>query len=140
MGPYRYSLNDTIRWYDELSAANADAPNFARLFVVPGMGYCNGAIATDKIDLLTALEDWLEEGIPPDVVVAGVAAGNPDILADWSASRTRIVTVDDIIALANVAPGTAQPSACPHGLPVGGDVNVAVIIQAVNDALNGRGG
>jgi pimeloyl-ACP methyl ester carboxylesterase len=84
-----YSLNDTIRWYNELSAANANTPNFARLFVVPGMGHCNGGIATDKFDLLTALEDWVEEGIAPDVVVAGVTAGNPDIPADWSASRTR---------------------------------------------------
>jgi pimeloyl-ACP methyl ester carboxylesterase len=81
-----YSLNDTIRWYNELSA---NTPNFARLFVVPGMGHCDGGTATDQFDLLTALEDWVEEGIAPDAVVAGVAARTRDIPADWSAGRTR---------------------------------------------------
>ena len=50
------------------------------------------------------------------------------------------MTINDLITLVNIALGTAQPSACPNGdLPLGGEVNVAVIIQAVNNALNGCG-
>lgn len=37
--------------------------------------------------------------------------------------------------------GQRPTSVCPNGgLPLGGDVNVAMIIQAVNNALNGCGG
>jgi hypothetical protein len=48
---------------------------------------------------------------------------------------TGSVTVDEILALVNIALGTAQPLACPHGVPSGTEVNVALIIQAVNQAL-----
>ena len=47
------------------------------------------------------------------------------------------VTVNELITLVNIALGTAQPSACPHGVPSGGTVDVALIIQAVNNALSG---
>jgi photosystem II stability/assembly factor-like uncharacterized protein len=50
------------------------------------------------------------------------------------------VTVNEIITLVNMALGTADASACPHGVPSGGSVDVALIIQAVNNALNGCGG
>jgi hypothetical protein len=49
------------------------------------------------------------------------------------------VTVDEILTLVNIALGTAQPSACLHGVPSGADVNVALIIQAVNNALSDCG-
>ena len=51
---------------------------------------------------------------------------------------TGTVAVNDIITLVDIALGTAELSACSNGgLPLGGEVNVAVIIQAVNNALNG---
>ena len=55
------------------------------------------------------------------------------------------VTVDEIITLVNMVLGNqTQLSACPHGIPPSvtnvSQVDVAVIIQAVNDALNGCGG
>jgi hypothetical protein len=40
----------------------------------------------------------------------------------------------------NVALGNAQAEACPHGVPSGAEVNVALIIQAVNSALSGCSG
>jgi hypothetical protein len=49
------------------------------------------------------------------------------------------VTIDELITLVNIALGTAQSSACPHGVPSGAGVDVALIIQAVNVALNGCG-
>jgi len=49
------------------------------------------------------------------------------------------VTVNEIITLVNIALGNTEPSACPHGIPGGAEVNVALIIQAVNHALNGCG-
>jgi hypothetical protein len=45
------------------------------------------------------------------------------------------VTVDEILILVNIVLGSAQPSACPYGIPSGDEVDIAVIIQAVNHAL-----
>jgi len=84
-----FSAHDTIRWFDELGAANPDRANFARLFVVPGMGHCSGGPATDRFDLFAALVNWVEKGSAPDNVTAGVAAGNTDTPSNWSATRTR---------------------------------------------------
>ena len=47
------------------------------------------------------------------------------------------VTMTDLITLVNIALGNAEPGACPNGLAIGGDVNIALIIQAVNNALSG---
>jgi hypothetical protein len=47
------------------------------------------------------------------------------------------VAINNIITMVNIALGTAAPSVCPQGVPSGADVNVVVIVQAVNNALNG---
>jgi CSLREA domain-containing protein len=46
----------------------------------------------------------------------------------------RQVTVDEFITLANIALGTAQPSACPNRVA---EVDIALLILAVNNALYG---
>jgi hypothetical protein len=45
------------------------------------------------------------------------------------------VTVPQIILLVNIVLGTAQLSACPHGIPGGIQPNITLILQAVNNAL-----
>jgi hypothetical protein len=44
-------------------------------------------------------------------------------------------TVNELITMVNIALGNA--GTCPHGIPSDAEVNVALIIQAVNNALNG---
>lgn len=46
------------------------------------------------------------------------------------------VTVAEIITMLNITLGTAEPSACPNGIPAGAKVDISLIIQAVNHALN----
>jgi len=53
---------------------------------------------------------------------------------------TGSVTINEIITLVNIALGNTQPSACPHGVASGSEVNVAMIIQAVSTARSGCGG
>jgi hypothetical protein len=55
-------------------------------------------------------------------------------------SGTSIVAIDDLITLVTIALGNAPPSACSHGVPSDADVNVAMIVRAVNNALNGCSG
>jgi hypothetical protein len=67
-------------------------------------------------------------------VVASTCVGDCDGSGD--------VTVDEIVTLVNMALGNqTQLSACPHGLPAdvtdASQVDVAVIITAVNNALSG---
>lgn len=47
------------------------------------------------------------------------------------------VTVNEIVTLINIALGNATAAGCPDGVPGGAEVNVAVIIQAINHALDG---
>ena len=49
---------------------------------------------------------------------------------------TATVAISDLITLVNMALGDTQ-AACPNGVPSGTEVTVALIIQAVNNALSG---
>jgi len=42
---------------------------FFRLYMVPGMTHCSGD-GTDRFDMLTALEAWVEKDVPPARIVA----------------------------------------------------------------------
>jgi hypothetical protein len=44
------------------------------------------------------------------------------------------------LTLVNIALGNADATACPNGIPNGAQVDVALILTAVNNALNGCGG
>ena len=80
------SPNETIAWWTKLNTEQGGAAAaFARLFLVPGMNHGSGGPATDKFDMLSALEDWVERGVAPDSVLA--AASNPGFFG--VASRTR---------------------------------------------------
>ncbi len=54
-------------------------------------------------------------------------------------SGTATVAINDLVALVSIALGD-EVSACPNGLPADSDVDVAVLIEAVNNALHGCGG
>lgn len=84
-----FSVNDTINWYKKLQANDPAAGDYAKLFVVPGMGHCSGGPATDRFDAFTALVKWVEQDTPPTKIVAATTPGNKEIPATWSASRTR---------------------------------------------------
>ena len=41
-----------------------------RLFMVPGMGHCGGGDGPSSFDMVSALEQWVENGRAPDQIVA----------------------------------------------------------------------
>jgi feruloyl esterase len=48
-----------------------------RLFMAPGMNHCGGGDGPSRLDAVSALEQWVEQGKAPDRMVAShVAAGN----------------------------------------------------------------
>jgi hypothetical protein len=46
------------------------------------------------------------------------------------------VSISDLITLVNIALGSHPVSACPHGIPPGKPVDIALLIRAVNNALH----
>jgi feruloyl esterase len=67
-----FSMYDTVNYYESLSAAHGAATSsFARLFLVPGMNHCSGGLHTlDSFDPLSAIAQWVENGIAPDSILA----------------------------------------------------------------------
>ncbi|MBY4946083.1 tannase/feruloyl esterase family alpha/beta hydrolase [Cupriavidus respiraculi] len=78
---------DTIAYYERMRGAQggqAQADDFFRLFLVPGMGHCSGGSGATNFgnggapsptpdaghDLLMALDEWVERGVAPDRIVA----------------------------------------------------------------------
>ena len=75
---------------EALRAADRKAASYARLFLVPGMNHCAGGPTTERFDVLTALEDWVEHRTAPETLVASVNPDDPDVVAArWSPQRTR---------------------------------------------------
>jgi hypothetical protein len=100
-----FSVDDSEAWYQGLLlASRGSAAGFARFFPIPGMGHCSGGPAVDQFDALTSLVAWVEQGTPPERIVAsargpGNAGGaNADVPADWSPGRTRPLCAYPLVA------------------------------------------
>ena len=69
-----FSPLDTLEYYQRMTKDNGGASQveaWSRLYLVPGMGHCQGGSATlDSFDMLSAVTDWVEKGTAPDSVVA----------------------------------------------------------------------
>ena len=60
-----------LEYYENVMAKmGASTPEFARLFMVPGMFHCGGGIGTSTFDTATALVRWVEEGQAPAAIPA----------------------------------------------------------------------
>ena len=66
------SPQNSIDYYDEVRAAlGADrARDSVRLFMAPGVNHCSGGEGPSNIDALSALEDWVENGVTPKRIIA----------------------------------------------------------------------
>lgn len=77
-GP-NFSANEVVDYFQRLNAENGPkTSDFSRLFLVPGMGHCQGGASTDSIDGLGALVDWVEKGKAPEIVNARGSTVFPD--------------------------------------------------------------
>jgi hypothetical protein len=69
-----FSAQETVRYYEQMVTDNGGAAvvsNWSRLFLVPGMGHCQGGAATlDHFDLIDPIVSWVEKGQAPDSVLA----------------------------------------------------------------------
>ena len=68
-----FSPLETLRYYEKMAKDTGNGPidSWSRIYLVPGMGHCQGGSATlDRFDMLSAVVDWVEKGVAPDRVVA----------------------------------------------------------------------
>lgn len=63
------------------------------------------------------------------------AAVTPPCVGDCHGNGA--TSIDSLITLVGVALGTSAPASCPLGVPEGAQINVALLIEAVNNALRG---
>lgn len=63
----------SINYYNSVVKAlggSSKTASSVRLFMVPGMGHCAGGEGPNTFDAVGALERWVEQGQPPDRIVA----------------------------------------------------------------------
>jgi feruloyl esterase len=60
----------TIEYLDAVNAKVPAAKDAVRLFLAPGVLHCGGGAGPDRFDALTALENWIEKGVPPATMIA----------------------------------------------------------------------
>lgn len=75
----------------------------------------------------------------PTAPTGATSTATPPALCVGDCDGGSTVTIGELITLVNISLGTAQPDACAHGIPEGATVNIALLIRAVNNALNGCG-
>jgi feruloyl esterase len=74
---YYESVISTLKQRNQArDEAAQDVREFARLFMVPGMQHCSGGPGPNPFDMLTALENWVEKGDPPNRIIASLVANN----------------------------------------------------------------
>ncbi len=63
---------NSIAYYRAVQGALGAGPTdrFLRLFMIPGMGHCQGGPGTDKFDGLAAIQAWVEQGHAPSQLLA----------------------------------------------------------------------
>ena len=69
----------TVNFYQALVKAISprQAREDVRLFMVPGMGHCGGGSGPSAIDMLGAIDQWVEAGKAPERLVASNPPGQP---------------------------------------------------------------
>ena len=112
------SAYGTLRYVEEMTrvvGGQAAADAFTRTYFVPGMHHCSGGPGVDTFDMLTVLEQWVEQGLAPTRVVAGRKTGDlvtrtrplcphPQVAAYAGAG-----SVDDAASFVCRAPTSARP-------------------------------
>jgi feruloyl esterase len=70
---------NSVNYYQSVVSAMGGpekTQDFLRLFMVPGMGHCQGGPGPNSFDALTALERWRENNTAPDKLIAAHSTSN----------------------------------------------------------------
>lgn len=73
-----------IRYYESVERTTPGSEDFARLFMLPGVGHCGGGPGPDTFDALGTLDGWVSKGTVPDSIVVSHST-------DGKVDRTRLL-------------------------------------------------
>ena len=59
-----------IDYYEAVEAGDPGVRDYSRLFLAPGVLHCAGGPGPDRVDLLSAVVDWVENGVAPERLLA----------------------------------------------------------------------
>jgi feruloyl esterase len=59
----------SVDYFTAVQRTMGDTKDFYRLFGVPGMFHCGGGPGCGEVDWLTAVVNWVEKGIAPDMLI-----------------------------------------------------------------------
>lgn len=60
----------TVDYYRQVLAHDPHAPDYCRLFMVPGCLHCGGGPGASQVDWLSVIVNWVEHGQAPNRVIA----------------------------------------------------------------------
>jgi len=66
----------TINYYTRVRQRDPAASTFTRLYLLPGVGHCNGGSGPARVDWLTAITDWVEKSKAPERLVSSKMGPN----------------------------------------------------------------
>ena len=56
----------SIDYFEAVEKSDPDVRDYFRLFMMPGVFHCAGGPGPDRVDWVSAIEDWVERGNPPE--------------------------------------------------------------------------
>ncbi len=60
----------SVDYYEAASARDPETRDYFRFYTLPGVLHCGGGPGADRVDWLTALENWVEHGQAPGTLTA----------------------------------------------------------------------
>jgi feruloyl esterase len=66
----------TAEYYDRVLRDDENAPDYFRLFMVPGMFHCRGGLNVDRFDAITPVIEWVERDQPPSRLTGSRVEGS----------------------------------------------------------------
>lgn len=64
---------NSVNYFTSVQEKMGNTQDFYRLFMMPGMGHCQGGPGPDQFDKMTILSQWVEAGKAPDQITASHA-------------------------------------------------------------------
>jgi feruloyl esterase len=65
------SANASVDYYEAVRAGDEQADSYLRLFMLPGVLHCGGGPGPYRVDYVSPIENWVENGEPPTKLIAG---------------------------------------------------------------------
>lgn len=73
---------DYYEMVERVMGGRGPTQEFFRLFMLPGVDHCAGGPGPARMDLIAALENWVEKGSAPDELAAARIKNDPGILGN----------------------------------------------------------